>query len=93
MRSRVRLVGMTVGAVLAAAPLAAAHGDGCVDSGKLADRFGACTWDDGRCASGYADATPRVMDDTYGVWACVGGEGGTYACYSHARTSTCLPPR
>ncbi len=85
----IRIARVLGAALFSAATVAPAHADGCLDTGKLADRAGACTWNGDQCASGYADATPQIMDDTYVGWACTGGEDGTYVCYSHARTYYC----
>ena len=69
----------------------AAHASACVDTGKLRDRVGWCTYSNG-CASAYADATPQIMDDTYVVWGCA-GEDGVFLCYGHARTYVCTDDR
>lgn len=81
---------LALGAFLAAAFVTPSHADGCLDTGKLDERVGGCTWNDGRCASAYADATPQIMDDTYIVTACAKSSEGTYVCYWHARIYRCL---
>lgn len=82
---------LAAAAVAALVPLGPASADGCVDTGKLSDRAGLCA-DGNGCASAYADATPRIMDDTYVVWGCADGRD-TFVCYAHARTYTCTNER
>jgi hypothetical protein len=75
-------------AALLGLPNVPAQAGRCLETGKLEERLGGCVWG-GPCAGAYADATPQIMDDTYVVQACAGGEDGVHACYFHARTSYC----